>query len=659
MAENLYNLVQNQMKSDSGKTKLGYTVTQYSSVLGALQQSKFIIKKIVQQNGGGGTAGTFDSSSGLSFGAQYSTYGQQKFSIKMQSGTFWTDQKQGLCKVNSYMSFPVKMDTNTYHVPYEKPFAQFQYGNTLCGKSTFPPTLMEFVTNTSYTADYIIGIGLDFQRFVLPYFEHFYGAESGWKDKNDTIRNIAKERKLHAEILFPHGSTSVNDKEGASGSFFIIHVPVVIDYNSENDSFFVMYFPAPLLLLNSFNQGGKLGSVQVKLGEKSCKVGQQATFPFSGNHYNHTSGTITGYNQQAYKALKTNDGGVSATQITVSFPKGVNTDCFIRLFFDKSVESQLGLAITDEALKQQLFKSAYNPSDLVKREVIQGGQFIGASLMEVLQNVVNKIKAGNPSSRLTPDGLLRALTTIGMWEGGGIDAWDYWGIVSEATHGRPGKDTAGYNAGQFSFTEASGGISKLMAKIKSNMQPSNPYYTKIDGIKSRADGKRNWLLTKADGEVFKEMCQQYKDLVMKSTVQCLFDEDWGKKALTTILNQKITSPLGIAATIAHGIWKPAYVINDYKEAGIAGVQDEVTKVQYAGATFLKRGLVQLGRLKSTDTIQSIIAAVLSEQSIHPRNHTNDVAKRIKATYGGWYTRAANIILHANDTEINNQKQFSY
>jgi hypothetical protein len=36
MAENLYNLVQNQMKSDSGKTKLGYTVTQYSSVLGAL-----------------------------------------------------------------------------------------------------------------------------------------------------------------------------------------------------------------------------------------------------------------------------------------------------------------------------------------------------------------------------------------------------------------------------------------------------------------------------------------------------------------------------------------------------------------------------------------------------------------------------------------------
>jgi hypothetical protein len=117
--------------------------------------------------------------------------------------------------------------------------------------------------------------------------------------------------------------------------------------------------------------------------------------------------------------------------------------------------------------------------------------------------------------------------------------------------------------------------------------------------------------------------------------------------------------LGIAATIAHGIWKPAYVINDYKEAGIAGVQDEVTKVQYAGATFLKRGLVQLGRLKSTDSIQSIIAAVLSEKSIHPRNHTNDVAKRIKATYGGWYTRAANIILNANDTEISNQKQFSY
>jgi hypothetical protein len=64
--------------------------------------------------------------------------------------------------------------------------------------------------------------------------------------------------------------------------------------------------------------------------------------------------------------------------------------------------------------------------------------------MEVLQNVVNKIKAGNTSSRLTPDGLLRALTTIGMWEGGGIDAWDYWGIVGE---GRAGKDGAGYNAG--------------------------------------------------------------------------------------------------------------------------------------------------------------------------------------------------------------------
>ena len=447
MAENLYNLVQSQMKSDSGKTKLGYTVTQYASVLGALQQSKFIIKKIVQQGGGSsGTAGTFDSSSGLSFGAQYSTYGQQKFSIKMQSGTFWTDQKQGLCKVNSYMSFPVQMDNSTYHVPYEKPFQQFQYGNTLCGKSTFPPTLMEFVTNTSYTADYIIGIGLDFQRFVLPYFEHFYGAESGWKDKNDIIRNIAKERKLHAEILFPHGSTSVNDKEGASGSFFVIHVPVVIDYNSENDSFFVMYFPAPLLLLNSFNQGGKLGSVQVKLGEKTCKVGQTATFPFSGKHYNHTSGTITGYNQQAYKALKTNDGGVSATQITVSFPKGVNTDCFIRLFFDKSVESQLGLSIADEALKQQLFKSAYNPSDLIKREIIQGGGFnmnFSAGDIELLKAISDKLT----DKSMTPEKILLALEAVAQFESG--RKWDKCGDIG---------DGQGFSCGGLQFTVAAGGV---------------------------------------------------------------------------------------------------------------------------------------------------------------------------------------------------------
>lgn len=658
MAENLYNLVQQQMKSDSGKTKLGYTVTQYSGILGALEQSQYIIKKTVVE-GGGGTAGTFDSSSGLRFGAQYSTYGQGKFSIKMESGTFWTDQKQGLCNVHSYMSFPIKNQGKMYHVPYEKHNDDFDTGNTLCGNFTFPPTKLEFTNNNSNPNDYVIGLGLDFQRFVLPYLEHFYGVESGWNTKHQTIRKIAQNKKLFAEVLFPFGGTSIDATTGGSGSFFVIHMPVVIDHDSGNDSFFEMYFPAPLLMLSSFNEGGKLGSVSVKLSDKNVTVGKDAIFPFASNHYNHKTGIISGFNQAAYKGLNSTEGGIQSTDISVSFPKGVNTQSFIRLFFDRSVQSDLGLSISDEKLKAQLFKSAYNTSELIKREVISGDMFIGASLMEVLQNVVNKIKAGNPNSNLTPDGLLRALTTIGMWEGGGIDAWDYWGIVGEATHGRAGKDNAGYNAGQFSFTEASGGISKLMAKIKSNMQPSNPYYTKIDEIKGRADGKRNWLLTKADGEVFKEMCQQNKDLVMKSTVQCVFEESWGKNAITAILNQKISSPLGIAATIAHGVWKPAYVINDYKEAGIAGVQDEVTKVQYAGATFLKRGLVQLGKNTSSDTIQSIIAAVLSERDKQPKNHTNSVAKRIKSSYGGWYTRAAKLILHANDTEISNQQQFSY
>lgn len=391
MAENLYNLVQQQMKSDSGKTKLGYTVTQYSGILGALEQSQYIIKKTVVE-GGGGTAGTFNPSSGLRFGVQYSTYGQGKFTIKMESGTFWTDQKQGLCNVHSYMSFPIQNQDKTYHVPYEKHNDDFDAGNTLCGNFTFPPTKLEFTNNNSNPNDYVIGLGLDFQRFVLPYLEHFYGVESGWNTKHQTIRKIAQNKKLFAEVLFPFGGTSIDATTGGSGSFFVIHMPVVIDHDSGNDSFFEMYFPAPLLMLNSFNEGGKLGSVSVKLSDKNVTVGKDAIFPFASNHYNHKTGIISGFNQTAYKGLKLTDGGLQSTDISVSFPKGVNTQSFIRLFFDRSAQSDLGLSISDEKLKDQLFKSAYNTSELIKRLVQrESGGVSGGTILDTCRYEPNQV----------------------------------------------------------------------------------------------------------------------------------------------------------------------------------------------------------------------------------------------------------------------------
>lgn len=510
-------------------------------------------------------------------------------------------------------------------------FEQVTKGIDVTGRKRFLANVFSNASDYQGLESFVYGFGININTFGIDFFKNYF-PQIEWD-----VQKLTK--------LISSGCVCckvISNGQSLSG---------IVTINSPNTTGLphVVYVPIPLIVSSFANDN--FASVIVKVNNKNETVGGDVVFLRVESSYDEETGEY-GIGPSDIES-EFNSSIMTATEfVGTTLKKG---SC--KLFLNKSKRGEIEQILGN--IPEIYENSLFSDSGMKPSEEILTNQHVGVSMMAFLQNIVDKINQRGASAKLTVEGLLRALLTIGVWEGGsrkGRDAWDYWGIVG---NGRRGSDGAGYNAGLFSFTESSGGIEKLFKKIKTNMSQSNEYYKKIDDSIKRAAGQTKFLLTNEDGQIFKSIYNSDKDLVMTSTVQCLFDENWGKNALTTISNCGLATPLGVAAAIAHSIWKPAYVAKDYASAKISSTSDQVEKVRRAGAAFLKRSLQLCKKYESSDTIESIIAKVLSEKTRDPKNHKNDVARRIQQKYRGWYTRGAKLIIYASDLEISNQFNFSY
>lgn len=124
---------------------------------------------------------------------------------------------------------------------------------------------------------------------------------------------------------------------------------------------------------------------------------------------------------------------------------------------------------------------------------------------------------------------------------------------------------------------------------------------------------------------------------------------WGKNALKAYEYGKFNSALGFASALSHGVWRPSWVEGNYRRAKIADEPNQVTKVQLAGASFLRTALQK--KMSNTPTERTIIDAVINNKPV-----TKSWAASMP---GGWYKRATRLILNANgNLDINDASQFA-
>ena len=482
----LYNLVQAaQKKNDNNKVRLGYTANDYN-VLGALEKAYYEIVRIQQQGGEVTPAGTFSASTGLSAGQEYSVMSSaNNLAIKVEAGSNWTNQFQGKCWIRSYMSFYVT-DSNkngTYHVPVGNPEDKncLYYGDTVLGNFSFPSIDPQVTrTNQFERDDYIVGVGLDFDNYVIPYLKKFYNEDGGNWQVN-TLRTVASKLQMFAEILFPKKKpkyTSQQDGGKFEGDYHVLHCPVTVDCNVPDMKFHLLWFPCPLLFINDFSSLGVVSMKKIENGQESNRVtvGKDGlSVPFSSSKYKHKQALIKGFSHSAFKDV--NDTIFEQVGVDFLASQDQSVVSFVRIFFDNAAESELKLnSSLSQQQRQNLFKGAYDASQFVQRSVVNVGD-VGGAQLEYWNEFGKEIGLSG--------GLVeRAVGAIGRFESGGN--WGHW----DWAH-----DNQGISAGFLQFTQVAGGIKDYRDFYKELQSTDSSAPPMSDGMYNdigKYNGLQNW-----------------------------------------------------------------------------------------------------------------------------------------------------------------------
>lgn len=431
---NLFSLIQTQQNNnkDSKKVRIGYTASQYKGVFASLEAANRIIKTVTNNST---VAGSFSTSTGLSFGPEYSVVGASNLSIKIQTDTKWTDQYQGRCIVRDYMSYCLEKGGKRGFVSDRFAFSTNSIGAdgaTLAGAKTCPASTLE-QCQTKQNKDYNIGVALDFQRFAKSFIEHFFGTGLEQED----LKKLANAKQLYAEILFPQSGIT-DETTQIESTFKIIHCPIVLDSPFTPEQFHIISIPNPLIMLYDFKQLATV-SVQVvdKTKSQTVNVGQGGvSFPFSSNKYNHKTGVITGFNDSAFNNMAS--GEVLA--FTDSQTNFISDFCFVRLFISKDAESKVSAKMkwNQGAKKEELFKSHYDTNQLIKRDIIS---LTSTDLMGLYEEFGRTLSP--PMSGVDVE---KAIDTVAEFESG-----KNWAKVDDI------KDGQGFSCGYLQFTVAAQG----------------------------------------------------------------------------------------------------------------------------------------------------------------------------------------------------------
>ena len=276
-----------------------------------------------------------------------------------------TSLQQAICTLKPWMAFPITNDGEEFNVSVGLPPGEngILAGNTLCGpKTAIPDVVSKADKSVSEGNDeFLIGVGLDLNKFGSSYFKHFYG-NIGWDSLDDVISKLgtlAGKKLLFAEITL--------DIDGGK----ILNAPVIISTSDmpsgSGAAVFRLWVPCPLILLNDYSSLGTI--IVTDKNGKNDKCGNGSLqFPFRGSGYDHKKGIIKGLKKSHYANIlnkESNKSNLSYYGINWNINSSENDKkARVRLYFDEArrteVEEIIGV-VPESASK------VFGPLEVVER----------------------------------------------------------------------------------------------------------------------------------------------------------------------------------------------------------------------------------------------------------------------------------------------------
>lgn len=435
MAQNLYEILYNaQQNTERGKLRVGYTVGAYAGVLSALQKAEMI---------------TVENQTG----ELYDNTPVVTNSETVVNGFFQNGNKQAEVTFRNYMSFVV--DVNADGVQSKEAvnvqnLVSSHDGNVVFGSShiLYPPAPYTKEANESLKLGtqsfgaFVIGIGISFDNLLVNFFKQFYG-EMTWDAAK--LEKLASQGGLYAELMFP-------EKDGA-GQAQVIHVKVTVKATSNIDNGgYSVYVPIPLMLLNKYKGIGQVSvTVSTENGNPKEYVvdGSSVSFPYSGNSYNKSKGTIDGFKPEVTISYVESPTSVTAEykNSTLSGKKGR-----IRFYFSSEMKDQIisEVGVIPEAYEQDLFRGVLPGDGNYTIEVAsEAGAFTDyAGLEEYWTKLGAEVG-------LSAEMVARAVGCVAKKESGGD--WGMWKECKVNTKSGVRGDGQGISAGYLQFTQLAGG----------------------------------------------------------------------------------------------------------------------------------------------------------------------------------------------------------
>lgn len=652
MSETLQDKIGTLYSKNNKKRRMGYTVGAYSSVLAALQQASKSQKNSEQKPMSGEAPNATVSSRSYSYlSRSYSYLGSYSTNMDtVVNGFINNDElKQMSVQLGIFMGYCVQVTTTDGKIANEYvdnvPIIGDDKGCCVVSGRVYPTTSVGYLKHQNDIADnYCIGLGVSLETDVVDYFKHFYGKMKVFNDSSscsNAIKTLASKGLLYGEIMIPIStSKDVNNKFQNK----VIHFKVVANVpNSSQTGSYKVYIPIPVLLLDDYKE---VGNILIEVCESGSSSEAQIVnsgdgnvkFEYKSKKFDHKKALIEDFTCEDVK--KHYSQGESNDVVVKHFGWGLNKTISqgrARYYLQNSDElsSILNEEIPSE-YQESLFRGVLTEDKVYRTDPVVDMATIGASYGEELKNFAADVG-------LSVESLLRALNAIAYWERGKKSIDGAWADFEDTTK----KDGAGYNIGPFSITEMSGG---LYICLKSIAERIPQYSAKIQDMMSKIPKTHRGTnksykspLTDADVRLIKEIFSNYSDEYKAAYINTVRNQLWGKNAIIAYKNSGFNSTLGFASTLAHSIWRPAYVVRNFNNAGISGETDQVVKIELTGAAFIIQGLKDKG-YGNIPSARQVIDSVKKSDADAKKWQSFLKAKQV----GGWYTRASKLILYANN-----------
>lgn len=349
--KNLHSRLQQLASNESGKSKIGYTVSGYDQVMSALMNARTVIENQIE------TVNDRVGPQGQDICLDYSKMLNDKMnSATSINGFLYVDKQpvyQGVVMINDFMSFPITQKNETKAVKVHRP--NVEMCDSVCLTKMQPPCdlCMERVKHVSKLLGgennpFKIGVGVDLSTFGVKFFSTYF-KDFEWT--HHKLKQLVSNEKVFAEVSVASGNSNAS----------IFHAMVTCDIgdnlggtvDNQRGGTYQLWLPFPLLLLDDYKE---LSVIKITGDNGFQTIGANIKYPLSGEKYNHKKGII--YNFTPNWVL--NNFGFSGAYMYEHVRNSLKgNEARIRLYLDQSAKQLFSDLPNDE----QLYKGKYNVSD--------------------------------------------------------------------------------------------------------------------------------------------------------------------------------------------------------------------------------------------------------------------------------------------------------